>query len=278
MKWPGGKQWLCAKFPYLFPENYGTYYEPFLGGGAVFFFLQHKKAVLTDLNQELITLYSVMKEQPSDLSRRLKEHEENHCKDYYYQVRKQTVTDRVDIAARMLYLNRSCFNGLYRVNHLGQFNVPIGSREVFTNDIDSFEEYSHQLEHAELKACDFAETIQRAGKNDFIFADPPYIAQKQENFIKYNNRLFRWEDQIRLRNELEAAKQRGAIILCTNVDSEQIAELYKESGFSVIKLERNSLIAADKNKRAKIKEMVISSKPVTIGQSLEDTHADCSTQ
>ena len=260
LKWPGGKQWLVNKYLFLFPSKYNKYFEPFLGGGAVFFALQPQGGILSDINEELINLYLSMRDHPAELAELLVYHNNNHSKSYYYSVRKDISFDPLIRAARTLYLNRTCFNGIYRVNLDGSFNVPIGSKSNCIYDIDKFNEYSSVLKKCDILQGDFADSIRIASIDDFIFVDPPYISStKDEGFIKYNDKLFSWDDQIRLYQELVLAKQRGVKIALTNKDNLELERLYQDSGFFVSHLFRESNIKAKKLSSTTVAELFITS-------------------
>ena len=259
LKWPGGKRWIAKKYKEYFPKEYNMYIEPFLGSGAVFFSLQPKEAILSDINKELINLYVIMRDNPKELKGQLVYHQESHTKEHYYKIRDVILTDNLKCAGRLLYLNRACYNGMYRVNKQGKFNVPIGTKNNFTYDIDQFDQYANCLKHATLICGDFYEIINKAKKNDFIFADPPYATSGKANFTKYNDELFVWQDQLRLHEALVNAKARGAKIVLTNVYCKEIIEMYKNDGFYVHILQRSSNIAGQADKRGKVKELMITS-------------------
>ena len=261
LKWPGGKRWLANTIKDIAPRQYLTYYEPFIGGGAVFFCLAPNKAVISDINPDLVNLYTMMRDFPLLLKERICNHNKLHSKEYYYRIRSTNFTDPIDRAARFLYLNRTCYNGMYRVNRQGQFNVPIGTKSNCTYDIEMFEEYSRALKNVDISTNDFAVTIQQATAGDLIFADPPYAsAQKNDtSFLKYNDRLFTWDDQIRLHNALVAARIRGVNIILTNANNKEIKDLYSDSGFFISEVSRTSNIASKTQKRTIVSELLITS-------------------
>lgn len=262
LKWPGGKRWLISQYFNVFPTQYNRYIEPFLGGGAIFFCLKPKNAILSDINGDLISTYIVMRDHPQELVEYLCKHEKEHSSDYYYTIRATEFDDPIESAARFLYLNRACFNGMYRVNKDGKFNVPIGTKTNFTYDIEQFIDYSNVLKNVDLRQCDFLDSISRAGKNDLVFADPPYtVSHKQSGFIKYNDHLFTWEDQKRLFEALVLAKERGAIILLTNASHDDIKGMYLTQGFFVESVQHHSLISGKADKRRLQEELLISSHP-----------------
>jgi len=191
LKWPGGKRWLLEKHINCFHDHFCKLYEPFLGGAAAFFYLSPDSAILSDTNRDLINVYQVMRDNYVGLAQYMQQHQNLHCKDYYYQIRASKFDDPIQAASQFLYLNRTCYNGLYRVNKSGIFNVPIGTKSNCTYDIDLFKEYSSLLKKASIMTSDFEAAISTVQSHDLIFADPPYtISRKQKSFIKYNESLF----------------------------------------------------------------------------------------
>ena len=260
LKWPGGKRWLVQKYSHLFPKTYNRYIEPFLGGGAVYFHMMPDEAILSDINNDVITVYSGIQRSHNRFSSLMAEHQKNHSREYYYDVRRAIPDDAIERAARVLYLNRVCFNGIYRVNRLGEFNVPIGTKTAVTLPTDDFPAVSRQLQKAELHAVDFKSTISKAKKDDFLFADPPYTVRHNNNgFIKYNQNLFSWEDQVDLSLELIAAKERGVRIVSTNANHSSVRELYEGHGFNFTVVNRYSGISAASESRRHFEELVIAS-------------------
>ncbi|HWR06121.1 MAG TPA: Dam family site-specific DNA-(adenine-N6)-methyltransferase [Sporomusa sp.] len=260
MKWPGGKRWLITNFKHIFPQKYNNYFEPFLGGGSAFFYLAPQHGMISDINVELINVYRVMARNPVQLRERLEAHQEQHSTEYYYDVREHIPADQVERAARFLYLNRTCFNGMYRVNQLGKFNVPIGTKQNFTDDVYRFEEYSQILQNTYIRAQDFVNTIRLANEGDLIFADPPYtIAHNQNSFIKYNEKLFSWKDQKRLLSALVKARSRGAIIIATNANYPALQHMYEENNFYTQPVSRFSSISGVNEGRGKQEELLVAS-------------------
>jgi DNA adenine methylase len=258
LKWPGGKRWLAASDRLPLPRQFNRYLEPFLGGGAVFFHLLPGSAILSDINPELIELYSVVRDDPGGLQCALAEHQVLHCKAHYYSMRTKAAQTVLERAARTLYLNRTCWNGLYRVNLDGQFNVPIGTKTSVIAQGENFLEASTALQSVNLRCADFEETIQQAEEGDLVFVDPPYTVQHNSNgFVKYNERLFSWADQIRLRDAIEAAIRRGAYILATNADHDSVRELY--AGIcDYTQLDRTSVLSGVASKRGRTTEALFS--------------------
>lgn len=256
LKWAGGKRWLMPLAMELQGHCKGQYIEPFLGSGAMYFGLRPERALLSDRNSELIETYRAIADDWRKVRLRLAEHDRAHCAEYYYKVRSSSPTSAAGRAAKFIYLNRTCWNGLYRVNKKGVFNTPIGTKSRATLETDDFESVSELLRTACLSDGDFESQIDRASQGDFVFADPPYTVRHQYNgFIKYNEQLFSWADQERLRAALYRAKNRGAVVMCTNADHASVRELY-QGDFRVFSLSRYSAIAGAGGTRGKYAEIV----------------------
>jgi DNA adenine methylase len=258
IKWPGGKRWLMKRFPGLLKiDPRHRYFEPFLGGAAVFSHYRSPNALLSDLNAELIGVYSAIRANPTGIVRKLVEHQKCHGREHYYRVRSITCDDPVDAAARFIYLNRTCFNGIYRVNQRGEFNVPIGTRNSVILDSDDFMGWSRLLSNAEICVCDFEESITSAGPGDFVFADPPYVVKHNLNgFRKYNEALFSWSDQERLARVLNDAAERGVRVVATNANHPSVSLLYPDSFFRS-PVTRGSLVAGSAAKRGTTEELIL---------------------
>ncbi len=256
LKWAGGKRWLVANHASIFPKTYGRYIEPFLGSGAVYFHLRPTNALLTDVNSELINVYKVIRDEWKLLEQALIEHQTRHSSDYFYTIRAESPREKIDCAARFIYLNRTCWNGLYRVNRKGEFNVPRGTKDSVVLDSDNFEATSRCLRRATLKVADFEDSIDSARDGDFIFVDPPYTVKHNTNgFIKYNDKIFSWDDQIRLSNALMRASNRGVMIVMTNANHESVKDLYKN--FNHFSLSRHSVLAGMVEKRGATEELLV---------------------
>ena len=257
LKWAGGKRWLTGKTAFLPTSIQGRYIEPFLGSGAVFFRLRPARALLSDVNAALIEVYQAIQADHERVIDYLRVHAAKHNEDYYYQVRQMTCRNEFSRAAQFIYLNRTCWNGLYRVNRQGVFNVPIGTKTKVMLDDDDFADIARALRNSEVVVADFEQQINRAVAGDFIFADPPYtVRHKHNGFIKYNENLFKWEDQVRLRDALLRAKSRGARILLTNADHESVRSLY-QSDFALTELSRYSAISGASKSRGSYSELLI---------------------
>jgi DNA adenine methylase len=259
LKWAGGKRWFVSRYLDIVPTNFERYFEPFLGSAALFFCLQPKRAILSDLNSDLVETFAAVKSRWKIVASNLKRYHHLHSPEFYYRVRKSRPRSDTARAARFIYLNRTCWNGLYRVNTRGQFNVPVGTKENVVLESDDFCRASVLLKRARLVSSDFESVISMACRDDLIFADPPYVtAHSQNGFLKYNEKLFSWEDQIRLMKCLRKAKAKGAKILTTNADTPSVRKLYEKS-FTVRAATRSSIIAASPDNRGTRSELVITS-------------------
>lgn len=257
LKWAGGKRWLADHLREVMGPIEGTYIEPFLGGGAVFFTLLPKRALLADSNRELVSTYRAIQLQHRAVAGHLAEHQRQHSKQHYYRVRGSTPPTFAKRAARFIYLNRTCWNGLYRVNLNGIFNVPIGTKTTVVLDSDDFLKVSSILRSTTLLNADFQVSISQAGRGDVVFCDPPYTVRHNNNgFVKYNDDLFLWSDQIRLRDSLVQAKARGARVYITNANHQSIKELYSD-GFRIREFERYSSIGGLRAIRGNYSELLI---------------------
>lgn len=259
LKWAGGKRWLFSEeFRRNLPK-FDRWIEPFVGGGAGFFSVLPQRALLSDANADLIHTYRMMRDKPQDLHEALSRHHRLHSTEHYYRVRDYEPVCDISRAARFIYLNRTCWNGLYRVNRQGQFNVPIGTKSQVIFEHENFDEFSRVLKRAQLEIRDFEDTVDEARDGDVVFADPPYTVKHNMNgFVKYNENIFSWEDQVRLSRSLSRARDRGASIISTNADHKSVRELYKDE-FYLYPVYRSSVISGVAKGRSRISEILISS-------------------
>lgn len=268
IKWAGGKRQLLPVLLKNLPEKYnGTYYEPFFGGGALFFELAPKIAHINDINQDLIGLYKVFfqKKELHELIKLLDKHEKNHSKDYYYLVRSQdrnknyTSNSRVFKAARLIYLNKSCFNGLYRVNSKGYFNVPFNNnKKVNLYEKENFLEindfFSKNTIH--ISSLNYIESLKGIKKGDFVYFDPPYDdLEDKKSFTSYSKFGFTKENQIQLANLFKELSNKGVYCMLSNHDTELIKTLYSE--FKIVKVKAQRLINSNVNGRKAINEVLV---------------------
>jgi DNA adenine methylase len=262
LKWAGGKSKLIKQYlDHLPSENtYKNYYEPFLGGGAVFFHIQPSKAILTDINAELITTYRCVRDNIQELISLLKEHESKHSRDYYYSVRANLVKTDLEKAARLIYLNKTCFNGLYRVNSQGKFNVPLGKyKNPNICPEDLLIAASEALERAEIKQTNFIEILNHANtSDDFVYFDPPYYPISETSyFTSYTNYSFKENQQIQLRDIFVKLSERGVKVMLSNSDCEFIRNLYTD--FNIHTISATRAINSNAKKRGKINEILVTS-------------------
>ncbi|GIN41185.1 DNA adenine methylase [Heyndrickxia oleronia] len=260
LTWAGGKRWLINNHSELLPRDFNLYIEPFLGSGAVFFYLNPKKAILSDTNSDLIDTYIALQTNWQRVFKHLKTHQRLHSKEYYYKIRNLKPRKLETRAARFLYLNRTCFNGIYRVNKKGEFNVPIGSKQNVILDTDDFEEVAKRLQNTLILNNDYEAIIDKAVKDNFLFVDPPYTVNHNDNgFIQYNEKLFSWADQIRLCKALSRARERGVKIIVTNANHASVRQLYEQHGFSCEVINRYSGISSKPKGRKNFEEIIVKS-------------------
>lgn len=266
LKWVGGKTQLLDEIKKYIPKDYECYYEPFVGGGAVVFELEPHNAHINDLNKELINVYKQIKKSPIKLIQLLEEHKLNHNKEYFYKIReldrdKEIYNNLTDLykASRLIYLNRTCYNGLYRENKKGEFNTPIGSyKNPLICDKTAILELSHYLkeEKVKIKSLDFEKFLATTKENDFVYLDPPYDPLSEtSSFTSYSKDGFSKEDQIRLKATCDKLNNKGVKFLLSNSDTAFINDLYKE--YKIVKVKARRNINSKGNSRGKINEVMI---------------------
>jgi DNA adenine methylase len=223
----------------------------------VFFHLQPDHSLISDVNPALINVYSSLRSDYRRVWSKLLEHSRNHSDKYYYEVRAKTFRSDASRAAQFLYLNRTCWNGLYRENLRGEFNVPRGTKNTVIFDDDNFLAVSEALATTEIKSGDFEKIMQGVKKNDLVFVDPPYTVKHNANgFVKYNESIFSWSDQIRLAETVKLKADIGASIIVTNAYHPTVVDLYKDFAV-VVPIERASILSGDKDYRGKTQEALI---------------------
>lgn len=259
LKWPGGKRWLAPTLVEMIGDIAGTYYEPFLGGGAVFFHLRPSCAVLSDSNRALISVYRQVRRRAGEIAGQLGTM--SISRRAFYQCRSDRPKSAVARAVRFLYLNRTAFNGMYRVNREGEFNVPFGCKSgTILCDQSLIRATARALRTAVLRVSDFEERIVQAGKSDVVYCDPPFTVKHDNNgFIRYNESLFSWADQERLARACAAAAARGARVFVSNAHHEPVRELYR--GFASQIVKRQSLISGRTNGRGTVSEYLFTAGP-----------------
>lgn len=258
LRWAGGKTWLIKHLDKLLPINgFDNYHEPFLGGGSIFLAINPEgKTFLSDLNKELISAYITLREDPESIIEILKSYK--NTSEFYYELRDQKFLEPVLQAARFIYLNQTSFNGIYRVNLKGEYNVPFGYRTKAFLDSELLRSISSKLQNSILFDGDFELSKDNIKKNDLVFLDPPYTVSHNDNgFIKYNQKIFSLDDQKRLSLLIDFIKTKDAYFIMTNACHKVIDEIF-EKGDSKIELSRASLIGGIKATRGQIKEYVFS--------------------
>jgi len=270
MKWVGGKRGLLKQLLPLFPQEFKNYHEPFLGGGAVFFelyslgYLKDKKVYLSDINSELINTYNVVKNNPIDLISNLEIYKEKHSKDFYYEIRALDREDgflkisELERATRFIYLNKTCFNGLYRVNKKGYFNTPIGSyKNPNIADKDTILSASSALQNAVITNQSFTKVIENSDKDDLVYFDPPYYPLNvTSSFTAYDSNCFLEDAQFGLFKMFDTLSDAEVKVLHSNSDTTFIKDLYKKYNINLVTA--NRFINSKSNGRGKINEVLIS--------------------
>ena len=266
VKWAGGKRQIIDKLLQYAPDEFNTYYEPFVGGGAFLFELSPKNAVINDYNKELMNVYECIKDSDKfdKMCKELNNHEANHSEEYYYQIRnldrdKNKFNKLADYkrAARTIYLNKACFNGLYRVNSKNEFNVPFGKKsKVNTYEGQNLGIICGYLNYNNIKllSTDFEGAVKDAKKGDFIYFDPPYDSDTS-TFNSYTEDGFGKEEQKRLAGVYKKLADKGCYVMLSNHNTKLVNELYKEFNINVIEAKRN--INSNGAKRGKVEEVII---------------------
>lgn len=258
LRWAGGKRWLIKHLGELLPKHgFNGYHEPFLGGGSVFFHLRPASAHLSDLNKDLINTYIEVKENVKQVVLELSKFE--NTEKCYYRVRQEIYDDRAKSAAQFIYLNQTSFNGIYRVNQNGVYNVPFGYRKKNFYEPELLRVISKTLSTVTLRHADFTESIQNIKENDLVFLDPPYTVTHNNNgFIKYNKKLFDLDSQYLLSNYIDQIKEKGAYYILTNAAHHQIEEIFTKGNDKILQLDRASSIGGRNAKRGNYAELLIS--------------------
>ena len=260
VKWAGGKKQLLKQFEPLLPKKIDKYIEPFVGGGAVFFFIQEnftpKEIILCDYNKDLINLYKQIKSNVEKLIKELKKHRAKHNKEYYYQIRKKfnKEKDPIKKAGYLLYLNKTCFNGLYRVNSNNEFNVPMGGyKNPSIFDEEKLRKVSKILKKVRLISGDFEKILKFVDKKSFVYFDPPYYTENN-GFTTYTKNNFDKEDQKRLAEFCKKLDKKGTKFMLSNSDTKFIKRLYK--GFKKKTVSAKRMINCNAKGRGPVKEVV----------------------
>lgn len=242
LRWAGGKSWFHDNLSRLLKgNNFTGYYEPFLGGGSVFLSLDLREipTTLADANRELIDTYIAVRDSPKKIIKYLSSY--TNTAEFYYSLRAQEPADKYEKAARFIYLNHTSFNGLYRVNSNGKYNVPYGRRKFNTEIFESIREAGKALKGVHLLSGDFAKRIKVIREGTLVFLDPPYTVSNNNGFIAYNQKLFSLEDQERLAEYIGYIKKQGAYFILTNAAHKEIKNIFKDTGRCIEVQRQNSI-------------------------------------
>ena len=261
VKWVGGKRQLMFELLKNMPQNYNRYFEPFIGGGALFFELQPDNAYISDMNEELINLYQVVRDNVDELITDLQKH--NISKEYFMEIRNIDRTNDyrnwsdIQKASRFIYLNRTCFNGMYRVNSKGEFNVPFGHyKNPRIVDENNLINCSNLLQRTEIRHADFSEILTKVQEGDFVYFDPPYVPlSATSSFTSYTKDGFDIDMQFKLRDVCDELDSMGVKFLLSNSDTKLVNELYEN--YNIKKVFASRQINANADGRGKITEVLV---------------------
>jgi DNA adenine methylase len=263
VRWVGGKSRLLFHLEKYLPTDFpaeSVYYEPFLGSGSLLFHLQPNKAIISDNNKELIDCYQAIKENPKLVSRYLKQHFSNSSESYYYQVRENFNSCKPSIsrASMFIYLNKTCFNGIYRVNKAGKFNVPYGFKEPpYLPSLEDLLKVQLLLKRSQIIHCYYSQIISRVKEGDFVYLDPPYPPLNgTSNFTHYTADRFSLEDHRKVSQFAEELNSKGCKVLISNAATTYIYSLYKKEIFHIYEIEVTRWIKTN-GERYKVKELAI---------------------
>ena len=268
VKWAGGKRQLIPILNENLPKTFGTYFEPFLGGGALLFHMlierNGQKCSISDLNSDLVLSYTTIRDRAESLINSLKNHEKNYQKDsksYYYSIRESNPRSQIEKTSRLIFLNRTCFNGLYRVNSKGKFNVPLGK---YTNpnivNEDNLRSVSNILQSSrvDIKCRDFEAILSDAKKNDLVYFDPPYQpVSDTANFTGYTNKDFTYDDLARLAELCMKLNSKGCRVLLSNSNSKEVTDIFSTKPWKINKIKANRSINSNSKKRTGHFELLI---------------------
>lgn len=268
VKWAGGKRQLIPILNENLPKTFGTYYEPFLGGGALLFHIlterNAQKCSISDLNSDLVLTYTTIRNRVDELISSLKNHERNYQKDsktYYYSIRETNPKSEIEKTSRLLFLNRTCFNGLYRVNSKGKFNVPLGryANPNIVNE-ENLRSVSEILQSSKIaiKCRDFKSVLQDVKKDDLVYFDPPYQpVSETANFTSYTNKNFTYEDLNKLAELCMKLDSKGCKVLLSNSDSKEVAKIFSKESWKINRIKANRSINSNSKKRTGHFELLI---------------------
>ena len=263
LRWAGGKKWLVKRIKdALDIKAYSSYHEPFVGGGAMLFHFQPSKAYISDANEQLMLTYEIVRDNIQDVIEIISDFGKGE--EAYYRVRAILSEEPIVQAARFIYLNQMSYNGIYRVNSKGEYNVPWGKRLKYEFDYDNLRNVSKYLHRVRIQTMDFGESIKSVRKNALVFLDPPYTHSKVDNgFIQYNKKTFTLEDQERLSEMIDVIKTRGAYYILTNADHDVIREVFDKKD-KIIPITRRSIIGGKNADRGQYEECIFTNTNLII--------------
>lgn len=262
LRWAGGKRWLLPQLSNLLTDHpINRYFEPFLGGGSVFFNIDFQQAFISDINTELINTYIEIRDNLESVVKILETFE--NTKESYYKIRDSHYShNKTYDAAKFIFLNQTSYNGLYRVNRQGYYNVPFGYRQTYNIDLENLKLAQNKLKSSVICQGSFEAIEESISTGDTIFLDPPYTVSHNKNgFIKYNQKLFTLDDQEKLSGLLDTIIERGAYYILTNGAHETIKKIFDKKYSTMLVLERQSLLGGKNAKRIKIEEYLFTNLP-----------------
>lgn len=262
-RWAGGKRWLVSRLRGQFDiSQYSSYVEPFVGGGAMLFAFLPQHAFISDANEHLIQAYQGIRDNIDGVIGFLKNQRTDE--ETYYQVRSMVPTNATEAAGRFVYLNRTSFNGIYRENLKGEYNVPWGKKLNYKFDLDNLRKASEYLKSVNISSGDFEHCLEFVQADSLVFLDPPYTISKNNNvFIKYNQKTFSVQDQERLSAMIDEIKRRNAFYILTNANHEQVKEIFDKED-QIIDLTRSSLIGGTNAQRGDYEECIFTNLNITL--------------
>jgi len=265
LKWPGGKRRLIEQMESKFPEQINHYYEPFMGAASVFFYVKQKynpkKCTISDLNEDLVNTFIFVRDNPKEIIKHLKKLKKEYSKENYYKIREKFNAKKIKgikRAAAFIYLNKTCYNGMYRVNSKGEFNVPMGkytNPEIFNEETILLA--SNLLRDVEIIYQDYKKILPSLKKNDFVYLDPCYDPLKKTSFVAYTPGRFKIEDRYDLFNFMIEARKKGANLMLSNNNLELVKEMYLDQKFNVNVIYASRSVNSDASQRGKIPELLI---------------------
>lgn len=253
LRWAGGKRWLLKHLETIIDiEKYNAYHEPFIGGGSVFFKFSPKTSFISDSNEWLIETYNSIKENPNEIIKHLEKFPKE--KEEYYKIRGRNYSNQFKSSAQFIYLNQMSFNGIFRVNLSGKYNVPYGNRSQYNFDCENIISVSSALQNTQIIHSDFSNTIDNVSEGDLVFLDPPYtITHNLNGFVQYNQKIFSLEDQYKLAEMIQEIKNRNAFYILTNAAHEKVKEIFDDTD-ALLEISRASVIGGKGAKRGKYSE------------------------